>query len=151
MSTRSITGILHTESDEIGSGVYCHWDGYPSARLPALKAMIVRDGVQKVIETILEANTGGWSILDSEYQEEERGSFGLGDRGESVPGYGLKYADTEPGPSIKHSEAVKNFSIEYIYYLDPVTGDIVWFEQGDSTEHRELFSEFGATTQEAEA
>ena len=139
MSTRSTTGILHTESAEVGSGVYVHSDGYPEGRLPVLKEIILRDGVDKVIKTILSATTGGWSYLDTRYTANY-----LGDRGELVPGYGLKYTDQQSDPKnrIKHSDFVGDSWLEFAYYIDPLTGDIHWYESGSNEVHIERFEEY---------
>lgn len=42
MSTRSIIGTY--TSDTTYTGLYCHFDGYPSGQIPALAAIITRDG-----------------------------------------------------------------------------------------------------------
>lgn len=142
MSTRSIVGVLSPEGKEIGVGVYVHSDGYPEGRLPYLKKYIVRDGVEKVAQTILSANTGGWSYLFDDYDDNR-----LGDRADVVAGYGLKYTDVDPEKPMTHSEALKNWGIEYAYYLDLATGDIVWYEMNRSNPpaNRELFSGFGSS------
>lgn len=84
MSTRSIVAFT-TESGILGR--YVHSDGYPSARIPDLLALLRRDGVDVVTATMLAAQ---WSHLDP------AGKFAsdnhLGARGEYVPGYGLAYS-----------------------------------------------------------
>lgn len=139
MSTRSIVGIVTPESPEVGIGVYVHSDGYPEGRLPVLKSLIIKHGAAEVASTILSAENGGWSYLDENYTENY-----LGDRGAAVPGYGLKYTDVQTGeaPPQKHSEVVGDIFIEFMYYIDVPTGDIVWYEQGSEYPHRELFSEY---------
>ena len=138
MSTRSITGIWNTEVDPVGVGVYCHSDGYPEGRLPDLKRMIVRDGPEKVVETILSAKWGGWSYLFTDYTENR-----LGDRARLVPGYGLMFLDGKEDKPIKDADLAEDgWWCEYRYYIDVETGDIHWYE-GDSThEHVERFAEY---------
>ena len=139
MSTRSITGILHSESAEVGSGVYVHSDGYPEARLPFLKEVIVRDGVDKAIKTILSAVHGGWSYLDTEYSNNSLGE----DRAVLVPGYGLQYADVPADTErMKHSDAIRDYGIEFMYYIDPQTGDIHWYEGSHDEVSIERFEEY---------
>lgn len=141
MSTRSIVGVLSPEGKEIGVGVYVHSDGYPEGRLPYLKKYIVRDGVEVVATTILSANTGGWSYLFDDYSDNNLGHV----RAEVVAGYGLKYLDAPKGAPMLHSEALKDWGIEYAYYLDLATGDIVWYEMNGTSNpkaNREVWSEY---------
>lgn len=146
MSTRSVTGVYHPEikdgdgNPEVGVGHYVHSDGYPEARLPLLKKVILRDGPKKAIETIMDANDGGWSYLCScsEYTNNSLGES----RAELVDGYGLKYLDAPGTKPIPHSEFVEEYGLEFAYYIDENTGDIHWFEQGDSTERVELFADY---------
>lgn len=131
MSTRCYVGDAKTQRV-----VYCHFDGYDSAKLPTLSHLVVRDGAAKVVETLLSARTGGWSYLDHQAQGE--GSGALGDRGRMVEGYGLAYTDmqvgeAEPtyiGDGLSDDDQIW---IEYVYLIDPETGVITWFNTyGDS-------------------
>ena len=131
MSTRGYIGCAKTQRV-----VYCHFDCYDEAKLPTLSRIILRDGPAKAVETLLSARTGGWSYLD----DSERGSHtgGLGDRGQVVEGYGVKYTDlqTEEGePKYIGDGLTKEDQvwIEYVYLIDPETGVITWFNTyGDS-------------------
>lgn len=130
MSTRSITGII-SESGPVG--YYVHSDGYPDGRLPVLQALIERDGIDKVAETILTARNGGWSYLT--VRNDDITNF-LGERGEVVEGYGLRYTDQQvkDAPLMKLADARTDIWIEYAYFLNLETGDIEWYdfnEDGD--------------------
>jgi len=46
-------------------GRYCHWDGYPSAMLPTLRELILRDGLEGALHTLTIANAG-WSSIRSD-------------------------------------------------------------------------------------
>ena len=87
MSSRSLVGGL---TDGGTYTVYVHNDGH----LPTLTELIRRDGVNHVLGTLLTARDGGWSYLDP--HEDGTRNHLLGERGRSVPGYGVAYTD-EPG------------------------------------------------------
>lgn len=93
MGTRS---IVYARTESGIKGVYVHWDGYPEGRLPVLSALIGRDGVSKVVCTLL-GRPSGWSHLSPQYDSLR--SFEQDGRFEAVPGYGVQYTDTEfPDP-----------------------------------------------------
>ncbi|AVO25112.1 hypothetical protein KHQ84_gp187 [Rhodococcus phage Finch] len=144
ISTRSITGIK-TESGYVGR--YVHYDGYDDARLPVLKALINRDGPRKVGTTIMEqGNRSGWSVLDEnqsvpdERNEPER--FG------TVEGYGVAYRDSEVEKPLRYEDVKDDVFIEYAYFIDMETGDIIWFDHnsGDGEPKIELYAEFKTPT-----
>lgn len=89
MSTRSIVAAHF--SDGTIKGVYVHSDGYPEGQwgmLNQLSTKIQRDGVEKVIRTIL-GKPNGWSSIiehDELPQSETDGRFLL------VKGYGVQYS-----------------------------------------------------------
>lgn len=87
MSSRSLVGGL---TDRGIYTVYVHNGGH----LPTLTALIRRDGVHRVLGTLLTARDGGWSYLDP--REDGTRDHRLGERGRTVPGYGVAYTD-EPG------------------------------------------------------
>ena len=62
MSTRS---VVYGRTESGIKGVYVHSDGHPDSRLPVLAELIRRDGVDRVMSTLLE-QTWGWSFLDSD-------------------------------------------------------------------------------------
>jgi hypothetical protein len=117
---------------EVGlRGVYVHWDGYPSARLPALEAVIKRDGVGKAVMTIL-GEPHGWSQLDPNYNDPQPEGINGAERFVTVPGYGVQYKpypiqgdethwtpETEPG----------SYGDEYIYIIND-RGEIRWADCG---------------------
>ena|SRR6478609_4280553 len=124
MGTRSIVAA-RTESGI--KGVYVHWDGYPEGRLPVLRAMIERDGVSKVVRTII-GKPNGWSHLSNEMGDELESMHSDG-RFIAVPGYGVQYADYpiqgdqnywEPKD---HTES--EVFIEYIYIINE-DGSVDW-------------------------
>lgn len=94
MGTRS---IVYARTESGIKGVYVHWDGYPDGRLPVLAALMARDGVDKVVCTLL-ARPSGWSHLKPS-QDGTLREYESDGRFEAVPGYGVQYTDTEmPDP-----------------------------------------------------
>lgn len=130
MSTRGYVGCADTKLV-----VYNHFDSYPEAKLPELAEMIKRDGAKKVVETLLSARTGGWSFLSPSAAGEALNS--LGERGEVVEGYGLKYTDNqtpdgEPtyiGDGMTESDRIW---MEWVYLINPETGAITYWSTQDS-------------------
>lgn len=104
--------------------VYVHFDGYPDGRLPVLDAMIKRDGAPKVLATLLMARSGGWSLLNQDQKLDGRNS--LGDRGNVVEGYGIKYDDAPDWTPQRFPEEYEVKSdVEYVYLI-PEVGPILW-------------------------
>jgi hypothetical protein len=60
MGTRSVVGVPYGDGFR---GRYCHWDGYPTYNGVHLWRMIQRDGIEKVVNTIVFDNYQ-WSSLD---------------------------------------------------------------------------------------
>lgn len=119
MSTRSLVGGLTDGGTYV---TYVHYDGYPDARLPVLEELIKRDGPARVLSTILQARTGGWSALEPSTKE----SHIL--HGEVVPGYGVKYTDAAEGPQLRFPEEYNDDSwCEYVYLI-PEIGPIRYAE-----------------------
>ena len=131
MSTRGYIGCAKTKRV-----VYCHFDSYPEAKLPELSALINRDGPEKVVETILSARTGGWSVISPDADTTGMENM-LGERGRVVEGYGLAYTDlqTEEGEPTYIGDGMSDNDllwIEYVYLIDPETGLITWWSTDDS-------------------
>lgn len=132
MSTRSYIGCAKTKRC-----VYTHFDGYPEAKLPELSALINRDGPEKVVETILSARTGGWSIISPDADTAGMENM-LGERGRVVDGYGLAYTDlqTEAGEPTYIGDGMgedDRLWIEWIYLIDPDTGVITYWSTAGAT------------------
>lgn len=132
MGTRSI--VAARIGDQI-RGVYVHWDGYPEGRLPVLRALIERDGVGQVVDTIL-GKPSGWSSL-SNHQSTELDAFLCDGRFLAIEGYGVQYND-EPvqirGESVVQADAdywvpedhsTDDIWIEYIYIINQ-DGSVDW-------------------------
>lgn len=94
MGTRS---YVAAETESGIKGVYVHWDGYPEGRIPVLQRLIARDGLSKVVRTII-GKPNGWSSLDDRAVDHESagmaGEMLTGGRFELIPGYGVQYTST---------------------------------------------------------
>lgn len=112
MSTRSFTGGVTERGVE---GRYVHYDGAPEARLPVLDAIVARDGAAAALRTIMAADRGGWSYLDTERAENTLGA----DRAEVVPGYGLRYTDAPQDEPMRLEDAVEDVWMEHAYVILP--------------------------------
>jgi hypothetical protein len=89
MSTRS---YVAAETEQGIKGVYVHWDGYPSERIPHLQAFAQRDGLAKMVETII-GKPNGWSTLDC-HQKGQLPEWENDGRFVAIPRYGVQYTDT---------------------------------------------------------
>jgi hypothetical protein len=101
MATRSIVAA-HTEKGV--RGVYVHWDGYPEARIPVLTELLARDGVGKVVATIM-GTPAGWSSLDPTQKAVLDDTPGYSDdRFAAVAGYGVQYTLTDNNGYVQGNE-----------------------------------------------
>jgi hypothetical protein len=117
MGTRSVVAIPQGDS---WKGRFVHWDGYPAGVGSALGELVERDGLEKVIATIVTGKNYSWSSLkvdqidltkvkgvraNAPYGRYEYGtpeysawefkrSYGDG-RFKCVVGYGIAHTDTE--------------------------------------------------------
>lgn len=130
MATRSI--IARTDGDGWTDGVYVHWDGSPSSRIPVLTDLVARaDGdVASVLDVLTSAiSGGGWSVINPCSQKEDGRS--LDGRGEFVEGYGIRYLDNPGEVSFAwHGEDIDFAGAEYVYAIDPASGVCAVFEIG---------------------
>ena len=113
--------------------VHSHFDGYPEAKLPELSAIINRDGPEKAVQTIMSARTGGWSVIDPWAGEDTQNI--LGNRANVVEGYGIAYADAEDEEPTYIGDGMSendHIWIEYVYLIDPDTGEITWWSTAGS-------------------
>jgi hypothetical protein len=109
MATRGIIGV------DCGQGTwrgrYVHWDNYPDRIVPLLAELVERDGLDKVIQTIIHKRKS-WSILDT--QVDESSSFFTAQNYE--PGYGFFHTDDGMD---EYTESSGFYSwAEYVYVID---------------------------------
>ncbi|WP_131821739.1 hypothetical protein [Mycobacteroides chelonae] len=140
MSTRSILMIATDTGD---AGVYVHSDGYPdgdSGRLAVYSKIIERDGVDKFRATILAgAEFGGWSSI---FGEDNPTNHLGADRAESVPGYGVRYLDSD-NYLIRPEDDLYDAGAEYVYHVAK-DGTITWAEVDSRTYASLTWNRFSA-------
>lgn len=95
-------------------GRYCHWDGYPDSKVGDLLALVLRDGLEKVRQTIIHDNYS-WSSIDLNAAAlpdiQQDGRFKL------VEGYGIAHLDV-PADDPIFTQDDKEFGwAEYLYIL----------------------------------
>ena len=134
MSTRSVIGIPDGDG---WKGRYCHSDGYPRWNGVKLQELVVRDGLEKVVQTVVVDNYG-WSSIDPDvarlhvYQDD--GRFKV------VPDYGVAYTevDGQTSPDEWHTyEGAQDSWCEWAYVLIP-RGIQVFENVGKEWKHRGL-------------
>lgn len=117
MGTHALVGGVTADGEKLG--VYVHYDGMPDYMLPALRAMVERDGAAEVIDTLLAATSGGWSYLSHEYVADRDG------RGfEPVDGYGVRFNDS-PGRDPQPAETATGGFLSYVYFVTR-EGEVEW-------------------------
>lgn len=96
MGTRSIIAI--PEGKTGFRGRYCHWDGYPGGVGHALRSIVLRDGMETAIRTLIIDNYG-WSTVNANAMQALDGTNDDG-RFAPVPGYGIAYTtkDNQSSP-----------------------------------------------------
>lgn len=94
-------------------GRYSHWDGYPSAKLPELFALVKRDGIERVRQVLLH-DFYSWSSIDPDtVDNSENKASGWS----VVVGYGFAHNDLET-PSDFFTHANTDFAwAEFLYIL----------------------------------
>ena len=132
MSTRSC--VARRTDDGGWEGRYVHFDGDPGWRMPALLDLIDRDGVDRVLQVVIDEHPNGWSALTAE--DETLGKFHSPDRFEVVPGYGIAYLDGEP--SMITSKDTPDCFIEWVYIVDSETITVLEYEDGEHKPHSQL-------------
>jgi hypothetical protein len=86
MATR---GIVARATNEGWEGRYTHWDNYPERMVYVLGELVARDGVDKVIQTII-TETPSWSQIEPLAKS---GEASLYEVNQLVEGYGYKHTD----------------------------------------------------------
>jgi hypothetical protein len=125
MSTRS---VVYGRTDSGIKGVYVHSDGHPETRLPVLAELIRRDGVDRVMSTLLE-QTWGWSFLDPDPEGAPLPDSKQDGRFELVPGYGVRYTAEDGGEPNYRGTSNDAPDVAYVYVVEQ-DGSISYAENG---------------------
>lgn len=108
MATRCIIAEPHGDG---WRGRYSHWDGYPSAKLPELFALVARDGIETVRKVLLHDNYS-WSSINPNYQPETE-TTGR----KLVAGYGEAHDDLDVPPNFFTQSETDFAWAEFLYIL----------------------------------
>ena len=115
MATRSVVGRY--VGDEAWIGRYVHWDGYPANMVMVLLEIVLRDGFDKAVSTLVFENYG-WSGLypiPHPYEEENY-----------IKGYGYKMKDSKSGDWITWEG--DHWGTEYAYIIEPFNKSVTILE-----------------------
>jgi hypothetical protein len=118
MSTNS---VLAVPNGDAWRGRYCHWDGNPQSKVPTLRALIERDGIDQVIKVLTEEHHA-WSVLRASYGETDEEDRGEGYQ--DVKGYGSAYADEDRNDDVWHTSDVVDAPWAYVIY--PKVLSVLW-------------------------
>ena len=86
MATRSVVGRY--VGDEAWIGRYVHWDGYPANMVMVLLEIVLRDGFDKALSTLVFENYG-WSGLYPLPNKDDGEGY--------IKGYGYPMKDSKSG------------------------------------------------------
>jgi len=107
VATRSIIAVPHNGGWQ---GRYCHWDGYPDAKVSELLLLVSRDGLDKVRKTIMKHE---WSSLHPNPDKLAEMWHGADDF-VRVYGYGIAYG----GKPHRFTHNSKQFAwAQFLYVL----------------------------------
>lgn len=87
MATR---GIIAVERAQGWRGRYAHWDNYPQRMVGVLGALVERDGLTKVVTTLINDNPS-WSVIDNEQGSTDE----FRDEANIRVGYGIVHDDID--------------------------------------------------------
>ena len=106
MATRSVVGRY--VGDDAWVGRYVHWDGYPASMVMVLLEIVLRDGFDKAVSTLVFENYG-WSGLYPIPHPHEKENY--------VEGYGYLLKDSKSGDWITWEG--DHWGTEYAYIIEP--------------------------------
>lgn len=121
MATRSVVGRYIGENAWIGR--YVHWDGYPAGMVPVLLDIVLRDGIDKALDTLIWKNYSWSSLWGSDKPEYSKAE-------NYVDGYG------EVHPDVKSSEWITwegdHWGTEYAYIFEPTAKSVTILKRVDN-------------------
>lgn len=115
MATRSVVGRFIGDTAWIGR--YVHWDGYPASMVPTLLEIVLRDGIDKTIDTLIWENYSWSSLWGSDMPD-----FVKVDSPTYVKGYGEKHPDSKSSDWITWES--DGWGTEYAYIFEPTAKSV---------------------------
>ena len=115
MATRGIVAHSLSESANTWQGRYSHWDNYPERMTYVLGELVARDGVDKVIKTLI-TDTASWSQIEPMAKS---GTPNLYEDKALIEGYGYAHTDVElDDPSALFTNDDTEFAwCDYVYII----------------------------------
>jgi hypothetical protein len=106
MATRSVVGRY--VGDEAWIGRYVHWDGYPANMVMVLLEIVLRDGFDKAVSTLVFENYGWSGLYPIPHKDDEEGY---------IKGYGYPMKNSKSGDWITWE--TDHWGTEYAYIIEP--------------------------------
>lgn len=122
MATRSVVGRY--VGDDAWIGRYVHWDGYPANMVMVLLEVVLRDGFDKAVSTLVFENYG-WSGLYPFPNKDDDRNY--------IKGYGYPMKDGKSGDWITWES--DHWGTEYAYIIEPLNKSVTILEY-DFTENK---------------
>ena len=115
MATRSVVGRYVGDNSWIGR--YVHWDGYPANMVMVLLEIVLRDGFDKAISTLVFENYGWSGLYPIPHRDDEEGY---------IKGYGYPMKDSKSGDWITWE--TDHWGTEYAYIIEPSNKSVTILE-----------------------
>jgi hypothetical protein len=106
MATRSVVGRY--VGDDAWIGRYVHWDGYPASMVMVLLEIVLRDGFDKAVSTLVFENYGWSGLYPIPHKDDAEGY---------LTGYGYPMKDSKSGDWITWES--DHWGTEYAYIIEP--------------------------------
>jgi len=116
MATRSVVGRY--VGDDAWIGRYVHWDGYPANMVMVLLEIVLRDGFDKAISTLVFENHGWSGLYPLPNKDEEK---------EYLKGYGYPMKDKWIQDNWITWES-DHWGAEYAYIIEPLNKSVTILE-----------------------
>ena len=115
MATRSVVGRY--VGDDAWIGRYVHWDGYPANMVMVLLEIVLRDGFDKAVSTLVFENYGWSGLYPFPNKDDDEGY---------VKGYGYPLKDGKSGDWITWES--DHWGTEYAYIIEPLNKSVTILE-----------------------
>jgi len=115
MATRSVVGRY--VGDDAWIGRYVHWDGYPANMVMVLLEIVLRDGFDKAVSTLVFENYGWSGLYPFPNKDDDEGYI-------KVYGYPMK--DGKSGDWITWES--DHWGTEYAYIIEPLNKSVTILE-----------------------
>lgn len=136
MATRGIVAVsTATDNGKTWKGRYSHWDNYPERMVSVLGSLVARDGIDKVVSTLIDSHAS-WSSIDAGQTLEHANELDYSPEA-VVVGYGVTHLDIQKDdPSSMFTDADDELAwAEWLYIIHP---DILEVRRIDTVDGRNV-------------